>query len=378
MAGYGEDFPVKPSFLDQSQVGGLWNWLNRPPASRIPAKGAWRPDDPNAQYLGAAVPPANPLAGALMSPTPTLQLPPLSQMNAPEPALTGSGTSMATPVAPAAYAPAPTAAAQPGVQVADKGRPGIRTTIYRHNMEGGPAQREYIFDESGLEIPGARARLEDRLAYNQQLMDAMQQAGGSLQNSPQFAGLAAQNESGWKTLGDQMSAQAQMTDAGARQSLAEAEYQKSSPDFLNKSVLLEAAKNNPALFNEPGYQQGLGLPKTMADLGVDKAASLKEGVNALQAHGIPSVQVGDPYHAMLASKFGNELQGARPWWKSSSYLDPAAMKRFVLPAAAAAPEPAMAAPIQRIGIPRTAHKRPAVFRGLTEPPVRFGNQDLIR
>jgi hypothetical protein len=246
-------------------------------------------------------------------------------------------------------------------------------------MEGGPAQREYIFDDNGLEIPGARSRLEDRLSYNQQLMDAMQAAGGSLQNSPQFSGLAAQNESGWKTLGDQMSAQAQMTDAGARQSLADAEYQKSSPEFLNKSVLLEAAKNNPALFNEPGYQQGLGLPKTMADLGVDKAASLKEGVNALMAHGIPSVEVGDPYHAMLASKFGNELQGARPWWKSSSYLDPEALKRFILPAAAtAAPEPAIAAPIQRIGIPRTARKRPAVFKGIPEPDVRFGNQPLIR
>ncbi len=318
----------------------------------------------------------NPLVNALKVPDPAIGVPPNPTQLPLEPSMTGAGTNAVAPISPVSTT-APAAAVQPGVQGAYGGRPGIQTVIYRHQMEGGPAQREYIFNQDGLEIPGAGARMEDRLSYNQQLMDAMQ--GANSQNSPQFADLASQNNMFQKALSERMGSEAQMAEAGAKQSLADAETQKFSPEVLNKSAMLEAAKLNPALFNEPGYQKGLGLPTTMTGLGVDKATSLKEAYDALAARGIFNITEGTPEHAIVAGKFGNELRGGRPWKLSSSHLDPEILKRFVLPAAPApAPKSLMAEPIQRIGVPRTARKRPAVFKGPPEPDVRFGNQPLIR
>ncbi len=213
-------------------------------------------------------------------------------------------------------------APKPGVPVPPRTRPGIQTTIYRHNMEGGPAQRQFIFDQSGMEIPGAAARLEDRLAYNQQLMDAMRAGGGDLTNSQQFRDYAAENEVGQKALTGRMGAEAQMTQAQADQSRADVDRQnlawQQSPESEARQLRLGAPAldiqkktlENSLLTNQAQLEAAQADKKRSEAMAA--AEAFKTGSEGIKAHyQDPGVMASDPLGALRANVSGVPLESVR-------------------------------------------------------------------
>ncbi len=249
----------------------------------------------------------NPLANALTVPDPAagvppnpVQLPQLGQANPAESSMTGAGVNAVSPVTETA------AQVQPGVQAPTYGRPGIQTTIYRHQMEGGPAQREYIFDDNGLEIPGAAARLEDRMAYNQQLMDAMRQAGGDVLNSPQLAALMGENTLGQKTLSERIASEAEKTKGEA--ALTHANWEQ-SPQYFRQQALGSRIASGQATPPEL-IESGLGTTDEAlaGHYKTGATSNILDAMASLKAQGITGVKPGDPGYRALSFSHPAALQ----------------------------------------------------------------------
>lgn len=188
----------------------------------------------------------------------------------------------------------------PGVPAAPRKRPGIQTTIYRAE----PGTRDFVFGE-GLDAPGASAKLQDRLSYNQQLMDAMQASGGSQMNSPQFAALAAQNDSGWKALNDQMSAQAAQSSAGTQ---AQTQSWQESPESFRRQVLAHQIQAGTA--SQEAIEGAGGSPNASvaaSEAGLDQATSLDDAAGRLGVQGKLPLGSGSPLRRALSVKYGPEL-----------------------------------------------------------------------
>lgn len=195
----------------------------------------------------------------------------------------------------------------PGVPVLPRKRPGIQTTVYRTD----PGTREFVFGE-GLDAPGAGMKLQDRLDYNQQMMDAIQGAGGNFQNSPQLASMASQNESGWKALNEQMGAQAQMAGAHAQESMAGAHQAEvdalTNPQVVKNKLLVELAGKGMATQSDLA-NVGVGVnPQALgAEMGLDKATGLSDAIAKLSVQGKLPLATGSPLHQALATQYGPEL-----------------------------------------------------------------------
>lgn len=303
--------------------------------------------------------PQNPIASALRTVGVGMTPPdPYGYLSAP----VAEATSTVTPTAYDAGVAQPQAhPVQPGVSTAPVGRPGIQTTIYRHE----PGTRHFIFDDNGLEIPGAGARLEGRLNYNQQLMDAIQQAGGTLENSPQFAGLAAQNASGWNALNTQ-------TEAGAHQMAAQAELQKGSPENMAMAALMKSLDSDPTLLQEPTFRAKVGIPRTMDDMGLGNAPDLKRAIPAMKAVGIQGMTEGSPEHLSLMAKHSPEVQALLSGSRFHNFgwgdITPAEYRAFVHPSEPVA-NPGVAAPkviTPNVGVNRVVRRRDAMGRPIEE------------
>lgn len=188
----------------------------------------------------------------------------------------------------------------PGVPVLPRKRPGIQTTVYRTD----PGTREFVFGE-GLDAPGAGMKLEDQLGHNQQMMEAIQAAGGNLQNSPQLMSLAAQNDSGWKALNDQMAAQAAQSQAGTA---AGALAWDKSPENFGRQILAHQIQGGTA--SQQAIEQAGGsvnVPAAAAESGLDKATGLSDAIAKLSVQGKLPLATGSPLHQALATQYGPEL-----------------------------------------------------------------------